>query len=616
DGPKFPEVPKLMLLANWVFTHDVEAESERVRSRIAEVDQALQLTLQRMAQGGMRDHIGGGFHRYSVDREWRVPHFEKMLYDQALLAMLYIDEFGRTDNPLYWQVATETLAFVQRELSAPDGGFYSSLDAETEGVEGQYYVWSREEIGALLGDNEGTRLFAAAYGLDEDSRFEHGHVLFNPKPLEEIANDRGLSLQELDVRLTGSRLPLLLERGKRPALRRDEKVLASWNGLMIAAFAKAAFWEPMPELAAKYANTAEQAANFVLNNMRDDEGRLLHCYAGGKAGIQPYLDDYAYVIWGLRELAEATQENATSDWQQIARELQDQQNEMFRDERGHGYFYTADAHEPLLARAKDSNDSVMPSANAVSVINLDDLSRWPGVPEYSDLARQSLEVFAPALSKSPALLASTADALRAYLIRPRNSDLPDNGAASTQPANDQLALAGGEELVPTAEASVEDARKHDKLSAAVYLSVDKVPAGGECNVAVVLNVKEGWHINANPAQPKFLIPTELTAALPAEFELTDVRYPDGEEFMQQGADEPLVVYEGKVVLYGKLKAPASAAGKSANSEFTVRYQCCNDSECLRPMKLLLKGQFAIAAQGEQPQAINQSLFKPKRPQPQ
>ena len=594
-GPKFPSVPSLMLLEQKIAT---QADAERE-------EHALNHTLTRMAHGGIRDHLGGGFHRYSVDREWRVPHFEKMLYDQALLAETYLSAAMFTESDMYRDVAHEILDFVLREMTSPDGGFYSALDAETDGVEGQYYVWSRDEIDSLLGE-EDAKVFATAYGLNEESPFEHGFVLYLPRSLEATAQELGVPLSELQSRLAAMRETLLTARQQRPALLRDDKVLASWNGLMIRALADAGAVFDSQE----YINAAERSARFVLEHMRDSEGRLYHCYAGGRAGIAPYLDDYAYFINGLIALSHAT---GNSEYERHAQSLMAQQVEMYWDERGHGFFYTADNHEPLLARVKDANDSVVPSANSVSVSNLSALSVPDREDDYQERAEQTLQVFASALERIPVAHPVLAAELDRFLDQPADSGTL-TVKANRPPSGDeaQLALAPADDLVPAAEASDEDAKKHDKLSAVAYLSVDKLPAGGECKVALVLNVKDGWHINANPAQPKFLIPTELTAKLPKDFELSDITYPDGEKFTQQGLDEAMMVYEGRVVVFGTRQAPRSAAGKVAEAEVTIRYQSCNDQMCLRPMKLLLKGRVPIAKQGEQPQAINESLFKPKR----
>jgi uncharacterized protein YyaL (SSP411 family) len=613
EGPKFPSAPNLMLFEVRTLVDGPEPDGSGGATFSQEVQQALELALNRMATGGIRDHLGGGFHRYSVDREWRVPHFEKMLYDQAQLAEVYWLQYGHTQKPLYRQVAEETLDFVLREMTSPEGGFYSALDAETDGVEGQHYVWSREEIDSLLGPDDAT-IFAAVYGLNEESKFEHGHVLYLPQSLEAAAQGLSMPVVDLEPRLASMREKLLTARQSRPALLRDEKILTSWNGLMIRALATAGLHEQNE----KYVEAAERAAKFVLDNLRDAEGRLLHSYAGGKAGVSAHLDDYAYFVSGLLALDAASADRET-DWYAVARSLVDQQIVLFWDPRGDGFFYTADHHEPLMARVKDANDSVLPSANGVSAQNLLLISQHESAQGYLEPLDQTLRLFAPALKGNPASLPTLAATLEIYLKRraeePNVSDTPVSAAppvpAETSIVSAELAFAPAEELISAAEPTDEDAKKHDKVAAAAYLSVDKIPAGGECLVAIVLDVKQGWHINANPAQPKFLIPTELTATLPAELKLTDIRYPAGKEFRQKGLDEALKVYEGRVILYGKIKAPAAAAGQNVGAEMTVRYQSCNEQMCLPPKKLALTGSFSVAAKGEKSKPINQSLFKPR-----
>jgi len=605
EGPKFPSAPNLLLFELRMLVNGTEVDGSEGAERSKDIQQALELTLNRMATGGLRDHLAGGFHRYSVDRDWRVPHFEKMLYDQAQLAEVYWLQFSRTQNPRDRQVAEETLDFVLRDMTSPEGAFYSALDAETDGVEGQYYVWSRAEVESALGPDD-ARVFAVVYGLEEESKFEHGHVLYLPQSIEAAAQQVGIPVAEFEPRLAGMREKLLAVRQERPALLRDDKILTSWNGLMIRALATAGLHEENR----KYVEAAERAAKFVLDNLRDEEGRLLHSYAGGKAGIPAHLDDYAYFISGLLALGTAADDG--SEWFALARSLMDQQFVLFWDQRGDGFFYTADNHEPLLTRVKDANDSVLPSANAVSAQNLFVIADFETARSYREPLEQTLRLFAPALKGTPASHPTLAATLDAYLRQagevagqPQAPPVPADSAAVSV----ELAFAPAEELIPAAEPTAEDAKKHDKLSAVAYLSHDKIPAGGECYVAVVIDVKKEWHINANPAQPKYLIPTELTATLPAEITLTDVRYPAGASFKQKGLDEPMKVYEGRVILYGKIKAPASAAGQNVGAELTLRYQSCNDKMCLPPKKLMLTGSLSVAAQGEQPKAINQSLFK-------
>ena len=275
-----------------------------------------------IACGGMRDHVGGGFHRYSVDRRWNVPHFEKMLYDQAQLADVYVKAFQTSHLPLHKQVAEELLEFVARELTAPEGGFYSSLDAETDGIEGLFYVWDATEIDNILGPASDP--FKAVYRVRDLSEFEHGNVLrliskrlpkpIDPTELPTATSSVGTERDEFSL----ARQKLLDVRNQRKRPLRDEKIMTCWNGLMIGAYARAASALQHPE----YARIAERAAGFLLGNLRDPQGRLLHTHSGGQAKLNAYLDDYAFLIDGLLALHEVTDD---SKWLKAAKQLQDDQ---------------------------------------------------------------------------------------------------------------------------------------------------------------------------------------------------------------------------------------------------------------------------------------------------
>ena len=331
-GPKFPTPAKLLFV-----------QDSLKRQPNPEAEKLLDLTLMNMACGGIRDHLGGGFHRYSVDRQWLVPHFEKMLYDQAQLADLYAGAYAATQNKLYKQVAEELLGFVERELTSSDGGFYSALDAETNGIEGEIYVWESRDIDKLLGKNAAA--FKEAYHVKELSDFEHGNVLRLsvdklPGPPREITLGGGRAGLQVDE-FSASRQKLLEVRNQRPKLMRDEKVLAGWNGLMIGAFARAGVSLKQPD----FIRTAEKAAQFVLTNMRDPQGRLLHTHTAGVAKLNAYLDDYAFVIDGLLALHAATND---AKWLTAAKKLQDDQLKMFRDETGGAFFFTSAVIELII----------------------------------------------------------------------------------------------------------------------------------------------------------------------------------------------------------------------------------------------------------------------------
>jgi uncharacterized protein YyaL (SSP411 family) len=608
-GPKFPVPSRLMLLQSQIAAGD-DATARMVDH-----------TLDAMAAGGIRDHLGGGFHRYSTDRFWRVPHFEKMLYDNAQLAEVYVDAFQRTSRQPYRRIAEETFDFVLRELTDPRGGFYSALDAETDGVEGKCYVWTKDEVEAVLGA-DAARLFGAVYGLDRERNFEHGWVLQLRRPVAEAADELRVPLAELEMQLAEQRARLLKARQARPALLRDDKVLTSWNGLMIRAFARGGQVLQRRD----YLAAAEKAALFVLAEMRDAEGGLQRTWRAEQSKLNAYLEDYAFLVSGLLALHDAT---GDEQWLHAARNLTDDQIERFWDEAGKAFFFTSDHHEELLARAKNAYDGAIPSGNAASVRNLIRLARHTGDERYAEHARATLEVFAPRLRDMPGSLPHMAQALHEYLAfverTSRSAEPVDPSTSRPEPPAEPLAQrtpprAGGaaagekETLVPFAVATPEEAAKHDKVSARAYLSVDRLPAGGKCSVAIVIDIAEDWHINANPARPDFVIPTELTLTAPQKTKLAEVKYPPGKDFRVAGFDELLSVYEKQTVLRGTLEVPAVAAGKTEEVQLTIRYQACNDKNCLRPMKLTLTGRVPVAKAGETVKPQNAALF-PRTPTP-
>ncbi|HVU86120.1 MAG TPA: thioredoxin domain-containing protein [Pirellulales bacterium] len=381
--PKFPEPSNLVLLLDCIRRQNDEPAKKM-----------LAVTLDHMAGGGIRDHLGGGFHRYSTDRNWRVPHFEKMLYDNAQLAGVYAAAWKTTGNAEYRRVADEMLAFVSRELTSPEGGFYSALDAETDGDEGQYYVWTRDEIVARLGPDD-ARLFGLVYGTTGEPNFEERYVLEIVTPVADVAKAEKLSVDMLQVRLDAMRGDLLAARDKRKRPLTDTKILTAWNGLMIAGLAQAGrHFEHEAYLA-----TAARAADFVLANLRTDKGRLYRSFAQGQGRLNAYLDDYAFLVDGLIELHRATQEER---WLAAAEELTKTQIEHFWDAEQGGFYYTSDDHEELLARSKDPVDGALPSGNAVSAGNLVYLGRVTRTPGYLERAEKTINCFAAMMNDTPA----------------------------------------------------------------------------------------------------------------------------------------------------------------------------------------------------------------------
>lgn len=381
--PKFPEPSNLMLLLDRAGRAD-GAESRKM----------LVATLEKMAAGGIRDHLGGGFHRYSTDRFWRIPHFEKMLCDNAQLATVYAEAWRLTGRDDFRQVADGILAFVSREMTDASGGFYAAVDAETDGDEGAFYVWTRDELRAALGPAE-YPLFADAYGADREPNFDQRYALQLVRPLAETAARHKMTRPALERRLQADRERLLAARDKRPRPLTDTKILTGWNGLMIRGFADAGrlFGDDA------YLAAARRAATAVLEHLRTPDDRLLHTYTAGKAKLNAYLDDYAFFIDGLLALHRATHEET---WLKAAAELAATQHRLFWDDRFGGYFFTSGDHEALLARTKDPVDSATPSGNSVSAGNLVYLAKVLDQPDDLVRAEKTVTAFARFANGSPA----------------------------------------------------------------------------------------------------------------------------------------------------------------------------------------------------------------------
>jgi uncharacterized protein YyaL (SSP411 family) len=382
---KFPStVPIRFLLRHHLRTGDPEA------LRLAN------LTLEKMAAGGVYDHVGGGFHRYATDVRWLVPHFEKMLYDNALLVVAYLEAGTVTGNTQYHDVARDVLRYVKREMTAPEGGFYSASDADSampngEMEEGWYFTWTPAEIDAAL-DPPDAAAVKANFGVTGAGNFEGRTIFHTWRSPGEVAVELGISTAELARRLDRARGRLYLRRAERPAPLRDDKILAAWNGLMISAFARAGFVLAEPG----YLATARSAANFVLERMRVD-GRLARVYKDGTAGGPAFLEDYAFVIAGLIDLFEA---GADPRWLNEALALQAVLDAHYADELGGGYFKTADDHEALLAREKPNRDGAIPSGNSVSALNLLRLAELTSEDAFRERAMLLLSAFDATMKES------------------------------------------------------------------------------------------------------------------------------------------------------------------------------------------------------------------------
>ena len=388
--PKFP-------MASWLLFLSAYGERLGEEKAFAMVDK----TMEGMWKGGIHDHLGGGFARYATDRQWNFPHFEKMLYDQALLLYGAAEFQSREKKGLYEAFADDIAGFVLGEMTSPEGGFYSAFDADSEGEEGKYYLWTEEEIRSVLPPDEGG-IFLNVYGARKGGNFRNevtgrilgDNVLYLAMPFEEAASKFSLELPKLTALLASARTKLLEARKKRTPPLLDDKILTDWNGLMIAALARAGAVFARPEWTA----AAQKAARFVDTKLRDKEGELLHRYRGKEASIPGFLDDYAFLIWGLLELGDATEKTA---YMENAGVLLDRARRNFED-REKGGFFTSRGEDPhLFLRRKEAYDGAIPSGNAVMVANALRLAALPGRKDCVALARRTAGAFGRGAEEYP-----------------------------------------------------------------------------------------------------------------------------------------------------------------------------------------------------------------------
>jgi len=403
QAPKFPSTfPVRFVLREWKRTG---------RSNYRDM---AALTLTKMANGGIHDQLGGGFHRYSTDRRWLVPHFEKMLYDNALLAAAYLEGFRATGNPRFATIVEQTLDYALREMMSPEGGFYSATDADSltpsgEREEGWFFSWTPAELKGTLGEGDAA-LFGARYGVSPGGNFEGRSVLHVTKSVEQVRTATDLSVDDVQSTLARARSALYDARASRPAPLRDEKILTAWNGLMISALARAGFALDRQD----YLDQAARTARFVLSDLRSD-GRLLRSYHDGRARFNGYLDDYASLIGALLDLYESTGEIV---WFQEAVGLQKVLDQRYWDPASAGYFMTSDDHEQLLTREKPAYDGAVPSGNSLALMNLVRLHALTLNDAYRARAMRQLRFFGDRLQRYPTGLSEMLLALQFQLDDP------------------------------------------------------------------------------------------------------------------------------------------------------------------------------------------------------
>lgn len=388
-GQKFPSPSLLIYLLRYQ-----EKTGEKKAGDMVEQ------TLHAMQMGGIWDHIGYGFHRYSVDPQWLIPHFEKMLYDQALLSMAYLEAYQVSEEEEYQKTAENILKYVLRDMTSPEGGFYSAENAESEGKEGKFYLWTLSEIRKVLNPDELT-IFVKTYNIQEKGnyvdemtgQYNGKNIIHLKKSLDAVAKELVLDLEELKLELENMQMKLFQEREKRVRPSKDDKILTDWNGLMIASLSRAGRIFNKEE----YIESAVEAADFIKETMYQD-GRLQHRYRDGEVKVDGYLEDYAFLMWGLLELYGAT---LNSEWLKWAYELNQVLRVFFWDEKNGGYYSTASDTEPVLTRKKEANDSALPSGNGVALLNLQQLSMLLEDQSIAETALNQEKSFSTLITQAP-----------------------------------------------------------------------------------------------------------------------------------------------------------------------------------------------------------------------
>lgn len=535
QAPKFPREPWLYLLLD-------QAE----RNHDPRALEMLEVTLDHMARGGIYDQVAGGFHRYATDYEWLVPHFEKMLYNQAHLSRVYLRAWRITGREQFRRVTTQILDYVMREMSLPEGGFYSATDADSEGEEGRFFTWTAAELEAVLEPPE-AELARALYRVTPSGNFEGRNILHLGQGLESYAEEHDLTVTSLRQRLDQINQKLLQVRNRRPAPLRDDKIVTAWNGMMITAFAQAA--DTLGR--ADYREAAIKAAEFIWRHNRHGEGRFWRVHLDGhQSSIAATQEDYAYLAEALLYLYDLT---AETKWLQRAEELAQALIDRFLDEENDGFFMSeAESTITGMGRPKDEgSDNAMPSGSSVAIHVLQRLWQRTGKLHFRRLTDALIARFAPSVERSPTsygyLLSAAANHLHGEL---------DARAYAAQ---------GGIRI----EGALSSTTKQ------LMLSVD-------------IEIPDGWHVNSNQPTAQDLIATRLSLSEQVKgMRLGPVTYPRGELQKLAFQQQPLSVYTGKLRLQAFVSSADGTSSALPSLPVEVRLQACNDEVCLPPETVTL-----------------------------
>ena len=523
QAPKFPNEPSLSLLLQ---TMGDQTQQE-----------ALEHTLSAMAQGGIYDQIGGGFHRYSTDYQWLVPHFEKMLYNQAYLSQIYAEAWRQNGNPLHARVARQTLDYVLREMTSKDGGFYSATDADSEGEEGTFFIWSEKEIRQLLDKNDAD-FIVRLYGITKQGNFEGKNILHLPQTLPDIALQKETELADLLTRIDRINEILRTHREKRIPPLTDDKIIVAWNGMLITALAEVG--DILNE--SRYTNAAIKAADFLWKTQHPEAGMLWRVNLNGKTSITARQDDYAHFGEALLALYDVTSDQK---WLERARLITDEMIAKFQDKDSGAFVMGND--EFLFAQPKSTHDGATPSGNSVAVRLLSRLSKRTGNHRYADKAREVLQAFSGSIAEFPA----------SYAYMMAQLDELQNGEISAR----QFAARGAIRISGRIE-------KNDH----------------QYDLIVDLDIAEGWHVNADKPLHDELIPTKISVALDDWWELGSAEYPKAFLKTVDFEEQPLALYQGRIQIRSKLipKTKSDMGQAAFPLNVSVQIQACNKEACLPP----------------------------------
>lgn len=522
-APKFPQEPILLFLLG---------QAQQTYS--PDILEALDNSLTHMARGGIYDQIGGGFHRYSTDNYWLAPHFEKMLYNQAHLAQVYVQAFHLTAKGYYEHIAVRTLDYVKREMAAPGGGFFAATDADSEGAEGTFFVWHESQLKQLLDDND-LQFVRRLYGVTGAGNFEGANILHLPQPLSRTADELGQPIDKLLLSIEQLNGQLYREREKRPPPLRDDKIITAWNAMMVKAFAQASTLAGR----ADYLQTALNGAEFLWQHNQFDQGRLWRIHLNGNSSIAARHEDYAFFADALIALYDHCQQNI---WLERAQQVAQRMLELFWDESAGGFYMAAQEHETAcIARPKESTDGALPASNPIAMGVLTALDERTGRSDYAVKAQATLQAFASSIQQHP-------DAYVSFLR-----------AISALPGGNNMPFAYGAKGVVKARCQLVQDHQMD----------------------INLTLEEGWFINADdsPHNESGHLQVELISQ-PDCLHLVDIEYPRASSLQTAATPQPVYPEQQTIKIKFKLDESGAIVGSDALLRLELKLRICRDELCL------------------------------------